>query len=521
MMWPSMKNGANAALTPLLALFLTFFLTIFGGVHTAQASDPAVHILAITDFHGALEERGKDVGLARLTGAINAYKATHPHTLLVAVGDLFTGSVESDLLRGAPVLEGLKAAGLVCSAVGNHEFDWGRENLALWRKQGLPFVSANILDAAGRPPAGVTPWEMYEEGGVKIAFVGLTTTSTPRITEPESVRGLEFPPPAQALETAVQAVRAQGAQAVIVLAHLASPSKNTDWPDGIAPSVRQLAEVPGVNAVIYGHSHEEHISRIGQVPVIQPNYRGRSLAVLTLRRDAAAPGGVAVTAELDRLSPRKAQLPVDAAAAQVVRAARTKTGPLLDGTVGSTTRALAPDDTAPSLLGEVVCDSMRAATGADVALLNGGSLRGDLQPGPITLRDLYRILPYENTLHVLRLNGAELRRALEHGIIAPGDEHEPGRFVQASGVRVVYDLSRPKGQRIVSLSLPDGTPVTRNTPLRVAVNSFMSKGGDGFPLAKVGRGKENTRVAQRDALATYIKEIRTLRPEPKGWLRPQ
>lgn len=511
---PRLRNALTALLIPLLLCLWT----LHASAAPDAAAQDAVYVLALTDFHGALEDKGKQPGLARLTSAVKAFERQHPHTLLVAVGDLFTGSVESDLLRGKPVLDGLLAAGLRLSAVGNHEFDWEAGDIARWSRAGLPFLSANIQDAQGRAPDGIDPWRILESGGLRIAFVGLTTTSTPKVSKADNVRGLRFLPPFSALRTAVDDARRAGADAVIVLAHLAASSQHQAWPDGIAPSIQELAKVPGVSAIVYGHSHEEHLARIGTVPVVQPAYKGGSLAVLTLRRDAA--GAVAVTAALDQLSRRKDELPPDPAAERLVSEARAALGPQMDAVVARTARTLSPDDSAPSLLGEVVCDALRVGTGADVAMTNGGGLRAPLEQGNITLRDLYRTFPFENSVRVLRLTGAELRLVLEHGIVGAGDSGEPSRFVQMSGIRVTYDLERPKGQRITSMTWPDGRPVTAESSLRVAMNSFLAKGGDGYPLRKAGAHRESTNIRERNMVKTYLEAQGELHPEFKAWLKP-
>lgn len=514
-----LKHGnllARSVAALLLVLLAQFFPL---GVRAEEGR--SAWVLALTDYHGALEERDGRPGLAKLTGAVTDFRREHPDALLVAVGDLFTGEVESDLLRGKPVLEGLLAASLRLSAVGNHEYDWDGGDIARWSRVGLPFVSANIRDAHGKPPEGVEPFRILESGGLRIAFVGLTTTATPRITRGESVRGLNFMPPGPALREAVAGARQAGADAVVVLAHLSNPTQNTSRPDGICPAITALAEIPGVSAVVYGHSHEEHLSRIGQVPVVQPAYKGGSLAVLELRRDSAAPGGVAATARLDRLSERGNALPADARAADIVRRAKAELGAELDKTVGYAEETLTFSPEAPSLLGEVICDALRAGTGAQAAIINGGGPRGSLDKGDIALRDLYRVLPFNNTVRVIELNGAEMRRVLEYGIIAPGDGDAPGSFVQMSGLRVRYDLSRPKGRRIVAMTLSDGAPVTKRTRLRLAVNSFLSRGGDGYPLARLGRSKKSTNTAERDMVRAYLEKQGVLRPRFAGWLQPE
>ena len=495
----------------------------FAAEHAQQA-----RILVLTDLHGRLEERGGDVGLPKLLSAVKEWREKSPESLLVSVGDLFTGSVESDLLHGKPVLEGMKEAGLALSAVGNHEFDWKSDNVAAWSRAGLPFVCANVRDARGLPPEGVRPYVLREVGGIKVAFVGLITEDAALGTVREHTQDLQFLPPLPALESAAWTAWGEGAEAVVVLAHLSEPARQT-WVDGIDPQIRALARVPFVTAVVYGHSHEEHqgaergteqvvekgkaavASVEAPVPVVQPAPYGRALAVLTLQKDAQ--GKVRATATLDKLWQRKAGLPEDPAGKEVTRKARADLGPALDRVVARTERALTYDEHAPSLLGEVVCDAMRAQTGAEVALTNGGGIRGALEQGDITERDLFRVLPFNNYMVLMTLSGADLRAVLEYSL-----NNTRLRCVQMSGLKAVYDGSRPLNTRIVSLTRTDGSEVGAEDELRVAVNSFIARGGDGFPLPHLGGKPLMLEVEERDVLRRYLQRAGTLRPQSQGWL---
>ena len=139
--------------------------------------------------------------------------------------------------------------------MGNHEFDWGKEFIPQWSKAGLPFLSSNVKLKDGGLPPGIEEGRIFTVGGMRVGVVGLTTTSTSRITPTEHTGHLNFLPPVQSLEGAVQKLRKEGAEAIIVLAHLAGKEKK-EWKDGVAPAIRPLAAVPGVSAVVYGHSHQ-------------------------------------------------------------------------------------------------------------------------------------------------------------------------------------------------------------------------------------------------------------------------
>lgn len=487
-------------------------------VWAGQNTPARAYVLALTDFHGRVEERGADVGLAKVMTAVQEFREQHPATVLVAVGDMFTGSVESDLLRGRPVLEGLRASGLSLSALGNHEFDWDQGDIVRWSREGLPFVCANVRATEGaqkgETPEGVKPFVLREVGGITIAFVGLLTPSTPRITTAQNTKGLVFPPPMKVLPGTVRAARKAGAEAVVVLAHMAKPAR-PQWRQGIWPELRELAKVPGVTAVVYGHSHEEHWGEeqggAGQtVPLVQPLPYGRGLAVLEITRHAG--GRVTATAALDSLTARKAQLQKNPQGEAIVAQAMTDVGPELHTVVAELAADAPHSDTQPSLLGEMVCDALRWATGTEVALVNGGGIRGSLDAGPVRVRDMRRVLPSNNTLRVMTFTGAELRQALENAL-----NNTSQRCLQMSGLRATYDARLPEGRRVV-LQRADGKAVGADDKVRMVVSSFLAKGGDGVLVPSMGTDKRFVKMSERDALQQYLQRSRTHSPAMQHWL---
>ena len=480
---------------------------------TAPGKDAEkVSVLVLTDFHGRLTEGAKDPGLAKLLTAVKTFRTAHPHTLLVAAGDLFTGTVESDLLHGQPTLEGLLRMGLVASAVGNHEFDWSKDDLPRWREAGLPFLSANIrLTGKDKQKVpGIEDGRIFEVGSLRVGVVGLTTTSTARTTKPENVQHLEFLPPAQALKAVVQRLRGQGAEAVIVLAHLAGQERSS-WEDGVAPVIREIARVPGVTAVAYGHSHEEHLSREGDTAIVQPAYRGRSLAVLTLQRTAE--GQVRADAALDRVWQRKDSLVPDSEGMAIVQKAQQDLGPAMARVVAHAEHDILHKDKGPSLLGQIICQSMLDEVGGQIAVINDGAIRTDLERGPITERQLYQTLPFNNRIMRMSMTGAEVRNMLEAAL---SENQERG--IQVAGITVRYDHTRPEGERVVSMTLANGTVLTAGMDVTVLVNDFLAKGGDGLPFARMGRNKILLEQFQRDILRQWLEKRGNVRETARPWL---
>jgi 2',3'-cyclic-nucleotide 2'-phosphodiesterase (5'-nucleotidase family) len=186
----------------------------------------------------------------------------------------------------------------------------------------------------------------------------------------------------------------------------------------------------------------------------------------------------------------------DSAMAARVALWNAAVAPLAAQPVGRAARRLARSG--ENTIGYLVTDAMRAASGADIALTNSGGLRADLPEGPITHGEIFEVLPFENTIVTLEMTGAELRQVLEEGL-------RGGRVLQMSGVRIVYDPSRPVSQRVVSLTLGDGKPLEEGRSYRIAINNFIATGGDGFTSFAKARNVVDTRTTLRDAIEAYVK----------------
>jgi 2',3'-cyclic-nucleotide 2'-phosphodiesterase (5'-nucleotidase family) len=149
-------------------------------------------------------------------------------------------------------------------------------------------------------------------------------------------------------------------------------------------------------------------------------------------------------------------------------------------------------------VGYLVSDAMRQAVGADIVLQNSGGLRADLPEGDITLGGIYEVMPFDNTIVTMDLTGAEVRRALEEGL-------KYGRVAQVSGLRYTYDNRRPEMQRLVTVTLADGSPLDDQRSYRVAVNNFMASGGDNYFTLASGRNLKDTQLTVRDAMESLVK----------------
>jgi 5'-nucleotidase len=434
-------------------------------------------------------------GSARLAAAIARERALAAaegrQVLVLDAGDQFMGSLFYTHWRGEAERRVMAAIGYDAMTLGNHEFDHGPETIARFaRAAPFPILAAN-LDTREEPTlAGlVRPWVMRDGG---IAVIGAITADTPRISSPGP--RLRFGGEQAALAAAAAEARAAGARAVIALTHV-----------GFAGDRAIAAAVPGLAAVVGGHSHtllsnsddralarypHPVVSPAGRaVPVVQAGANNRHLGRLDLDLDAAGTV-LAASGDARQLAFAGAE---DAAVASLVA---TLAAPLVALRARVIGRAAAPLSNEACrreecALGNAIAEALLAAArpwGAEIALQNGGGLRAGLAAGPISWGDLLTVLPFSNTLAMLRLSGANLVAALENGFSAA--ESGAGRFPQVAGMRVAWDAAAAPGSRVMSVAVlgADGraAPLDPDRLYGIVTNSFMRGGGDGYVALRDG-----------------------------------
>ena len=258
----------------LLGLLLTLLICLapWNGVALAEKLPEivAIDILTTNDFHGALVEAGKNPGAAKFGAFLLQQRAKNPYgSIFVSAGDMFQGSPDSNLLYGKTVVEVLNALQMDAMTLGNHEFDWGLDKLAARVAESrFPYVSANVREKDGQGRLSfVKPFVMLERLGVKIAVIGIVTPETAYTTGPKIVAPFEFRDPATVVRELLPQVRRLGADIVVVLSHLASEQDAAGQVSGDAAVL--AATVPGIDALVSGHSHKLVAGKVNGVPVVQ------------------------------------------------------------------------------------------------------------------------------------------------------------------------------------------------------------------------------------------------------------
>lgn len=510
-------------LKKVIALLLVLTLTMATYLPTYATEEKVITIIGFNDFHGALAEASKSLGYAKFVSAINAEKEANPNSIVVSAGDNFQGSAMSNLTYGAPVNEMMKALGVVASAVGNHEFDWGVDRIPQWAEEGgYDYLASNIYDkATDEPVEWAKPYKIVEIDGVKVGLIGLATPETVSKTKAENVEDLEFKLPSEAAQIWIDYLKAGNAtegtpDVIIALTHIGAYQDGYGSDLTAAVTGTEIEELcnntTGLDAVITGHTHTSVAGYINDVAIVQGYKQGRSISLLDITMNAdgtlkeIVPTSKAVYKVKDDIVP-------DADAATAYAKWEEDLGPILDEVVGTASGTFTHDnDTNVSVLGKWVCESMATAANVQIAIQNGGGLRTEIPEGDVTYGLLYEVMPFDNTLVTMTLTGADVLKAVEHGIDL--EDAGNGSF---SGLIVEYDPSKAAGSRVTSIALADGTPLDMNGTYTVVINDFMYPHGDGYDFSGA-TNVVDTFVPIRDMLVDVTKEAGTIIAEAVDYI---
>lgn len=437
-----------------------------------------VTLLQVNDVYQFIPvELGSRGGLARVLTLKREIEKQSPNTLFLLSGDTISPSVESITYKGAQMIDAWNLVGLDYSTLGNHEFDFGPEVLRERMKESkFKWIVGNVIDKKTGKPFGDAPaYVIREFEGVKVGIFGLTLEETKTTSRPGP--DVEFLNPCETARKIVAEIHAQGVKAVVALTHL---SMSED---------KQVARCSGVDVIIGGHEHTLLESVSGGAPIFKMGADARELGQIDLNISKSTGAVESIDWKVIPVTDKIKDDPQFAAL-------NIKYGALLkelSKVVGRTSVELdarsAVGRTQETNVGNLLADSFRLATGADIGLMNGGSIRADgvFQPGPLTKRDVLSILPFKNRVIKLELTGAMLRAALEHGVAKSAEDKEPGRFPQVSGLRFTFDARRPAGSRIVELTIK-GQPLDEGRKYTLATSDYIGiDGGDGYSVFKEAR----------------------------------
>jgi len=486
----------------------------------ASAREVPITILQTTDIHGNLRPtrsyEGGEVrgGLLRCATLIRDIRRDARNVLLVDSGDLWVGSLESDLTRGQVVQKAVAWLGYDAWVPGNHDFDWGYERFRrLVAEAPMPVVAANISTLIGREAqaaAGIQPFIIREVDGVRVALIGLTTPGIPTWLLPEDIGPFAFERSIPALRRTLRQVRQEGADITLLLVHQGVKPFTDDEANEL---YRIATTFPELDLILGGHTHRamtvDKLRR--EAPYLQAGYHAQTLGRADLVYD---------TVQRTLISVQLTMIPVEltlkppAELVAKVREDLEATEQKAAEVVGCTELPIVCSYKAPGQCSgqQVLARAIGDATGAEI-VFHGVLSEETIEAGPIRYGDIWRIVPYENRIGLLSLTPAEITDLLEQN----SEYMDSPSFQGISGLCYDWDPNARSGARISNLRLPDGTKLHGRKRYRVAVNSYvLASGGLKFPQLVEYRRRPNARyrltsVDTRLALLRYFKRFKSLR----------
>lgn len=539
----------------------------------AQPRTVTVGIAAFNDFHGAIEPPRQSVpntlpdgsivqvpagGAAFLASAVDTIRKQYRYNVTVSAGDMIGGSqITSALFLDEPTVGVMNRLGLDFNAVGNHEFDRGPAELLRMQNGGcvkhtlrrpcalepykgarFPFLAANVRTEDGKTLFPATGLKIFGKGRdkVTIGFIGMTLKGTGGLISPELARGLRFEDEADTANALIPRLKAQGADAIVVLIHQGGRTTGNPNPQGceglwgdIHPVLARLSDK--VDVVVSGHSHWDYVCDYAKTNPAKPflltsaGVFGEMVTDITLEIDPRTKRVVSKRARNVivqslpykgnlKFIPNDARFPQFSARADIADYVARYSAAAKDYAarpVGKLAGLVEmPGGDAARLggtLGNLVADAQLAASqgaGAQIAFMNPFGLRSPhkLVPGEggaITFGQIYSVQPFNNTLVTQTFTGAQLKAVLEEGF----DNDAPIQGLAPSrGFTYEFDLTRPVGDRVLNMRL-NGEPIVPDREYRVTTNSFLANGADSFHTLAKGRNAAQG-VPDIEALEAYL-----------------
>ena len=507
-------------LSLLMAVVMTFSLAVTANAaeETAQDLNGDIVILHTNDVHGAI------AGYAKVAALKDAYEARGAYVLLMDAGDFIQGDPTVSTSEGATAVELMNLAGYDVVSLGNHEFDYGYQNLKdLEADADFAIVDANVL-YNGRV-AFEDNLVFTAPDGTKIGVFGLDTPETATKAHPAKIQGVTFLAGEDLYDCAqeqVDALTAEGCEYIICLGHLGIDDESAG-----NRSIDLLENVDGIDVFIDGHSHSTYedvktaaggTGKVGDTLVTSTGTKLESIGVVTIDAE-----GVITTSTTPVADLTAEDADVAARAAAIQKEIDDEYGTVFAKTEVALNGEREPGNrTEETNLGDLITDALawgaeREGTEVDAAVTNGGGIRASIAAGDITKKDINTVLPFGNTLSIVKVTGAELLEALEASTYCTPTSI--GGFPQVSGIEFTVDTTKaydqgelypgstyygPKSIQRVTIETVGGEPFDANATYTIATNDFMAAGGDTYYAFAAASVNYDLGIAMDEVVMDYI-----------------
>ncbi|WET40477.1 bifunctional UDP-sugar hydrolase/5'-nucleotidase [Citrobacter enshiensis] len=528
----------------------TFISAALLAVFSASSMAQNVTIIYTNDLHAHVDTYklpyvadGKRAigGFANITTLVKQEKSKNKATFYFDAGDYFTGPYISSLTKGQAIIDIMNTMPFDAVSIGNHEFDHGWDNaLRQLSKANFPVLLGNVFHKDSEIPFWNKPYTILEKDGVKIGVIGLHGVFAFNDTVSElSIQGLDndknnrFDKSAAALKN--QEIEARDevkylqhyldelrgkVDITVALIHEGVPARqssigNTDVRRALDKDIKTASQVKGLDILITGHAHvgtPEPI-KVGNTLILSTDSGGIDVGKLVLNVDPAAHTHEVKSFELKTLYADEWK--PDPTTQKVIDGWNKKLADIVRQPVGESPITLTRAYGESSQLGNLFTDAMLvAAPNAQIALINSGSLRADINAGSITFGDITSTFPFKNELTEMDLSGKDLRSLMEHGASLTN-----GILQMSKGAEMHYIPQKPVGQRMASFTI-NGKAIVDTETYHVATTTFLALGGDGFMAFKEGKNVQ-VRAGHNmsDVVIDYLKSGHKIIPAQVNEMR--
>ena len=490
-----------------LAIILTASNPVAAKESALEKTDLTGYTVVIhtNDTHGRAvpDESSGYMGFTSVSALKKLYEERGAEVILMDAGDTLHGLPIATLDKGVSIVNIMNLAGYDAMVPGNHDFNYGYDHLKTLEKlMEYDLISANTVDS----DTGNNLFDestIIEKNGIKYGVFGLTTPETAYKTNPKNVEGITFENPIVVAEEEVAKLKQEGAEIIIALTHIGLDTSSEFTTTKIAE------QVDGIDLIVDGHSHTMLTEglKVGDTLIVSTGEYIKNIGVVLIDKQGNMTPSLITPEQF-----KGTDVVVDEYTAQVV----SEQDKILSEKVGETAVDLVGERdfvrTGETNLGDFVTDAFRDATGADIAITNGGGIRASIQTGAITRKDLVTVFPFGNYVVTKEITGQALKDALEVGVASYPESL--GGFPQVSGVTFQIDTTKPAGSRAVNIKV-NGSKLNLKATYTMATNDFMAAGGDNYTM--FGEFPTlNEYNAMEEIIMNYIKKTGVIKIQNQG-----
>ena len=475
----------------------------------AEEAEKQIIIVHTNDTHSRLKEGDYDgMGFAKIATKVKEIRKENENVLLLDAGDTLHGLPIATISKGETVIGIMNSMGYDAMVLGNHDFNYGYDRLVeLKDMMKFPMIVSNVVKEDGT--VDFKPYEIKEIAGIKIGIFGLTTPETKYKSNPKNTEGVNIEDPVEVAKEMVSKLKEENVDMIIALSHLGLDE------DSEVKSSDVAEKVEGIDIIVDGHSHSvlEEGKVVGDTLIVHTGEYDKNLGVVKVE----IKDGKILSKQASLFTKEEAaEIEEDSEIKGLIDEIDNKNEEITSVLVGKSKVKLDGERelvrAGETNLANIITDAMLKASGAEVAITNGGGIRASIEAGDIKMGDVIQVLPFGNYLVVKEVKGIDILNALEHGTSSYPETK--GAYPQVAGMTFKLDPSKEAGKRVYDVKVGEN-PLDINKTYKLATNDFMAVGGDEYTMLAEGKVLAEY-PALDEIVAEYIKGLGTIDQKAEG-----